>query len=137
MLGGLLAGLLAMHVLAGGTHAALAVGPGSAAPAPPPSAPSTVEHAAGSRHDAMSTTTVPAAVPTAGERGPDDGGGLDDAGALCLAVLFAVALARAVPRAGAVFPQHEPERLPAWRRMSARPRGPPEDLLAQSCVLRT
>lgn len=139
-----LLGVLAMHAVAGGSHMAGMIRPAPAAV--PPGASAAVGQPTG--RDAMPTSAAHAAtalqsVDLAGEHpgvaaaaaaGVTSGTGV---GSACVAVLFGLLLLAA--RTAAVTAR--PAAVPALRgpRHGSAPlgRGPPRQLLAQLCVLRT
>lgn len=127
----LLVGLFAMHGTALDAHAAHA--------APPPVTGSPV--AAG--HAMTGPATPHVMTPSAGspsarleDRG--DGSPVVVTGSLCVAVLLALGLSRLIPRSlGSAVAVSGAARLSSRTRTSLPARGPPRDLLAQLCVLRT
>lgn len=125
-----LSGLFAMHVAAGGAHSAHAASPASASSSPSPDGSSVDPHLDG----AMSMGAHSLAGATA--RSADDGEIVKTA-ALCLAVLISTGLALALPRLSNLVAPPQPVRRPSWDRTVPPARGPPRDLLAQLCVLRT
>jgi hypothetical protein len=145
-----LAGVVAMHVLAGGTHAAHATAhpavggaataadrPGiavlvAAAPAVEPSALTTVEQHL--RHTMGDVTAGASAVSRIDVPAP----GVDTPSTVaCLAVLLSAVLILTLPRhLGSTAQRPRAASLP-WQRTARPSRAPPRDLLAQLCVLRT
>ena len=136
-----LGGLFAMHVLASGTHSAHAgaatsvtspaVMSAAVMSAPAMSAPGMASHPAADHVRASSIPMAAAAVP--GQHGAAGAA----MGALCVVVLLAVGLSLAVPRQHGVVVARPPVLTPTRQRSAAPCRGPPRDLLAQLCVLRT
>lgn len=126
----LLAGVLAMHVFSGG------VAHDSAAMSGMPSASHVV--GAGSTAPASDGSVEDAALavvaPTVSFLGP---GGHVMAGVLCLLILLPVATWLFAPRGALARGSRVPLLVPGRRRSRAPSRGPPRDLLAQLCVLRT
>ena len=132
----LLGGLFAMHVLASGTHsahagAATSVTSAAAMSEAAMSAPGMSRQSAADHVRASSVPTAAAAVP--GQHGAAGAA----MGALCVVVLLAVGLSLAVPRQHGVVVARPPVLTPTRQRSAAPCRGPPRDLLAQLCVLRT
>lgn len=133
--GVLLAGLLAMHGLVLGAHTA------HAAARSAPSGASMVL-AAGVDQVAMPTSSpMPTPMPltdAAGLDGSEHGGAALVAAGLCVAVLLAIGMAVAAPRSRGL-PVPRSGAAPAASRTRTTPpsRGPPRDLLAKLCVLRT
>ncbi len=120
----LLAGLLAMHGLAGGAHAA------HAAVAP---IGHTVADMAG-EPTLMSVTAAP--VSGAVSSPPRHGGSVMVAMVLCLVVLVAVGMALLAPALRSYGLRRTASPVRARPRATSS-RGPPPDLLSQLCVLRT
>lgn len=120
----LVIGLFAMHGMALNPHSAHAV-------------PATI--VAASATTAAPAVGHPMAMPQApgvDERG--DQSPVVVTGALCVAVLLALGLSLLVPRSrGLPVPATEAAFRPSHARTAPPPRGPPRDLLAQLCVLRT
>jgi hypothetical protein len=126
----LLSGLFAMHVVAGGAHSAHAASPASASSSPPHDGSTVVPHL--DRAMAMGEQTFAGALARAAEDGVNV-----EAAALCLAVLISTGLALALPRLSHLVAPPQPVRRSSWDRTVPPARGPPRDLLAQLCVLRT
>ena len=133
-----LAGVLAMHALGGGSHMTMA----SAAEAGSQGAPSVV---AGGPTASVATamagmTPAQVAAPTRTDRAAAPLAAATHAaagvGAACVAVLVALALVVVHAAAGAAPAPHAPAGSTGH---SSAPlgRGPPRELLAQICVLRT
>lgn len=120
----LVIGLFAMHGMALNPHAA------HAAPATIAAASATTEVPTAGHPMAMPAAT---AVDERGDRSP-----VMVTGALCVAVLLALGLSLLVPRSrGLLVPVVEAAFRPSHARTAPPSRGPPRDLLAQLCVLRT
>ena len=126
-----LGGLFAMHVLASGTHSAHAGAATSVTSAAAITAPGMSSHPVADNARKSSTPTAAAAVP--GQHGAAGAA----MGALCVVVLLAVGLSLAVPRQRGVVVARPLVLTPTRQRSAAPCRGPPRDLLAQLCVLRT
>ncbi len=144
-----LAGVLAMHVLAGGTHSRHAATSLPSTPAEAPMSAMSPWHggavtreadhgATSSAHDAHriagdlnATATVQmlfSALP---------GSDSMPAVAMCLAVLFTAVLLLSLPRLLSATDLSLAVPALPWRRTARPSRAPPRDLLAQPCLLRT
>lgn len=130
----LLTGLLAMHGLVVGAHSA------HAASTSAPSGSSMVMTAGVEQVAMPMPMPMPGPIPTdaAGLDGSDHGGAALVAAGLCVAVLLALGLAVAAPRSrGLPVPRSGAAPTASPTRTTPPSRGPPRDLLAQLCVLRT
>ncbi len=143
-----LAGVVAMHVLAGGSHSGHAATSLPSAPAAAPMSASSPSHggaATGEDHGATPSAHAAHRIAaglsaTASVLQPHSalpGSGSMPAMSMCLAVLFTAVLLLAPPRLqSATGLSIDVPELP-WRRTERPCRAPPRDLLTQLCVLRT
>lgn len=142
-------GLLGMHVLSGGSHALhltlpVVPGPQSAVTSThatghhtfrsPPAAPSA--YVAAGPGGAVPAWTTVAAAPSSVTGEPGESAA-DGAATLCLLVLLTVTVLLVLPRWSGHALAPTAVRVCPWQRNAAPARGPPRDLLAQLCVLRT
>lgn len=138
-----LAGVLAMHALGGGSHMAMAATPqaGNRLTQSVPGVERTATDVmampgltgaptgAAARTDSVSAPVAAAAAPAAA---------VDPrVVAACVAVLFGLALLAARAAVGVPRPPHPPAIASGGHSSAALGRGPPRQLLTQICVLRT